>query len=154
MASSLSRSSMLGSGPSSRGANGSNSGVLRIQQELNTLMKEPVPFIFVSADESDISKITALIVGPLETPYAVSSLKANRMLYLWSVADSSLRCEISQQGGFFHFDIRIGAEYPMKPPSVQLRTTDGGRVRFNPNLYSYVVSPFAMYPCDNDPGTH
>jgi len=24
----------------------------------------------------------------------------------------------------------------MKPPNVLLRTTDGGRVRFNPNLYS------------------
>lgn len=99
----------MGAGPSSRGPNGSTAGVLRIQQELNTLMKEPVPFIFVNADEGDISKITALIVGPLETPYA---------------------------GGFFHFDIRVVAEYPMKPPNVLLRTTDGGRVRFNPNLYS------------------
>lgn len=71
MASSLSKPSMMGAGPSSRGSNGSTAGVLRIQQELNTLMKEPVPFIFVNADEGDISKITALIVGPLETPYAV-----------------------------------------------------------------------------------
>lgn len=86
-----------------------NAGVLRIQQELQTLTREPVPFIYVKAEEDDITKITALIVGPLETPYA---------------------------GGFFHFDIRVGTEYPMKPPQVILRTTDGGRVRFNPNLYS------------------
>lgn len=86
-----------------------NSGVLRIQQELQTFVREPVPFIYVSADEEDITKITALIVGPLDTPYA---------------------------GGFFHFDIRVVSEYPMKPPQVVLRTTDGGRVRFNPNLYS------------------
>lgn len=85
-----------------------NSGVLRIQQELRTLMHEPVPFIYVSAEEHDVTKITALIVGPLETPYA---------------------------GGFFRFEIRVVPEYPMKPPKVHLQTTDGGRVRFNPNLY-------------------
>lgn len=86
-----------------------NSSVLRIQQELTTLMREPVPFIYVHADEEDITKITALILGPLDTPYAA---------------------------GFFHFDIRVVSEYPMKPPQVVLRTTDGGRVRFNPNLYN------------------
>lgn len=48
-----------------------NSGILRIQQELNTLVREPVPFIYVNADDEDITKITAIIVGPLETPYAV-----------------------------------------------------------------------------------
>lgn len=36
----------------------------------------------------------------------------------------------------FHFDIRVPPEYPFKPPQVNLRTTDGGRVRFNPNLYA------------------
>jgi len=36
----------------------------------------------------------------------------------------------------FHFDIRVPPEYPYKPPQVNLRTTDGGRVRFNPNLYA------------------
>lgn len=101
MASSLSRSSMLGSGPSSRGANGSNAGVLRIQQELNTLMKEPVPFIFVSADESDISKITALIVGPLETPYAVSNFTAMRLICIGTVTDVFLR--------YVWFAIRVGS---------------------------------------------
>ncbi|PXF48524.1 Ubiquitin-conjugating enzyme E2 Z [Gracilariopsis chorda] len=86
-----------------------NSGVLRIQHELNTLMRDPVPFIYVYADESNITKISALVIGPLETPYA---------------------------GGFFRFDMRVGSEYPMKAPTVILQTTDGGRVRFNPNLYN------------------
>lgn len=72
-------------------------------------MREPVPFIYVNADDSDITKITALVIGPLETPYA---------------------------GGLFRFDIRVGSEYPMYPPNVTLQTTDGGRVRFNPNLYA------------------
>ncbi len=73
---------MAGAGPSSAslaraavGGSGTNrlpnAGILRIQQELHTLIRDPVPFIYVAADESDISKITTLIVGPLETPYAV-----------------------------------------------------------------------------------
>lgn len=85
------------------------SGVLRIQHELHTLLRDPVPFIYVYADDEDITKISAFVIGPLETPYA---------------------------GGFFRFDIRVGAEYPMNPPRVILQTTDGGRVRFNPNLYA------------------
>lgn len=95
--------------PAPRPASLPNSGVLRIQHELHTLIREPVEFIYVHADESDVTKITALIIGPLETPYA---------------------------GGFFRFDIRVGPEYPMNPPKVILQTTDGGRVRFNPNLYA------------------
>lgn len=86
-----------------------NSGVLRIQHELHNLLRDPVPFIYVHADEADITKISALIIGPLETPYAA---------------------------GFFRFDVRVGSEYPMNPPRVMLQTTDGGRVRFNPNLYA------------------
>lgn len=70
--------------------------------------REPVPLIYVEADESNVTKVSALIIGPLETPYA---------------------------GGFFRFEMLIGPEYPMGPPTVTLTTTDGGRVRFNPNLY-------------------
>lgn len=76
---------MAGAGPSSAsvarsvvGVTGTNrlpnSGVLRIQQELQTLIRDPVPFIYVAADEADITKITALIIGPLETPYAVCAV--------------------------------------------------------------------------------
>lgn len=95
--------------PSTKAPRLPNSSVLRIQHELHTLFREPVPSIYVHANEADITDITALVIGPLETPYA---------------------------GGFFHFAIRVGAEYPMNPPQVILQTTDGGRVRFNPNLYA------------------
>lgn len=95
--------------PTSSAPRPPNSGVLRIQHELHTLLRDPVPFIYVHADESEVTKITALVVGPLETPYA---------------------------GGLFRFDIKVGADYPMNPPKVTLQTTDGGRVRFNPNLYT------------------
>eukprot|EP01119_Soliformovum_irregulare_P018691 TRINITY_DN5781_c0_g1_i2.p1 TRINITY_DN5781_c0_g1~~TRINITY_DN5781_c0_g1_i2.p1 ORF type:complete len:609 (-),score=152.14 TRINITY_DN5781_c0_g1_i2:44-1870(-) len=53
--------------------------------------------------------IQALIVGPSDTPYA---------------------------NGFFHFDMIFPHDYPWKPPQVQIQTTDSGRTRFNPNLYS------------------
>lgn len=39
-------------------------------------------------------------------------------------------------GGLFEFDCFIPLEYPHTPPLMHLRTTGGGSVRFNPNLYN------------------
>lgn len=39
-------------------------------------------------------------------------------------------------GGVFVFHVLIPPRYPQTPPAVRLVTTDGGRVRFNPNLYA------------------
>eukprot|EP01033_Poteriospumella_lacustris_P012073 gene12074-8626_t len=39
-------------------------------------------------------------------------------------------------GGVFVFHVLIPPRYPQAPPAVRLVTTDGGRVRFNPNLYA------------------
>lgn len=62
-------------------------------------------------------------------------------------------------GGLFEFDCLIPLEYPHKPPLMHLRTTGGGTVRFNPNLYNcgkvclsllgtwpgrYVLPPFPL----------
>ncbi|KPI44816.1 Ubiquitin-conjugating enzyme E2 Z [Cyphellophora attinorum] len=38
--------------------------------------------------------------------------------------------------GFFEFAIRIGSDYPVKPPKVDAKTTNHGRCRFNPNIYA------------------
>lgn len=38
--------------------------------------------------------------------------------------------------GLFEFDCFIPLEYPKVPPLMLLRTTGGGTVRFNPNLYN------------------
>jgi baculoviral IAP repeat-containing protein 6 len=54
----------------------------------------------------DVMKV--LMVGPKATPY---------------------------EHGLFEFDLFCPAEFPSKPPSMFFRTTGGGRVRFNPNLY-------------------
>jgi len=64
--------------------------------------------IFVRAVEGRLDLLRALIIGPEDTPYA---------------------------NGCFLFDIWLN-DYPNKPPKVQFRTTGGGRVAFNPNLYS------------------
>ena len=38
--------------------------------------------------------------------------------------------------GLFEFAVFIPPDYPNVPPLVNLQTTGGGMVRFNPNLYS------------------
>ncbi|KAL7506768.1 hypothetical protein ACHAXN_003984 [Cyclotella atomus] len=38
--------------------------------------------------------------------------------------------------GCFMFDISLPSDYPQTAPKVQFLTTDGGRIRFNPNLYN------------------
>jgi len=56
-----------------------------------------------------MTKLDVLIVGPEGTPY---------------------------QGGFFHFFVSFGNDYPFQPPRVKLMTTDNAKVRFNPNFYN------------------
>ena len=63
--------------------------------------------IYYEADESDISKGTALVVGPENTPY---------------------------EGGFYFFTIKFPNDYPFTPPAMTTLTQDG-TTRFNPNMY-------------------
>ncbi|GAX75755.1 hypothetical protein CEUSTIGMA_g3198.t1 [Chlamydomonas eustigma] len=65
--------------------------------------------IFVRVDENNVTLWRALITGPEDTPYS---------------------------SGCFIFDFYFPPNYPAVPPKVQLKTTGGGRVRFNPNLYN------------------
>ncbi len=50
-----------------------------------------------------------LIIGPKGTPY---------------------------EHGLFEFDLFCPSNFPNAPPNMLFRTTGGGRVRFNPNLYN------------------
>ncbi|EEH21534.2 hypothetical protein PABG_03750 [Paracoccidioides brasiliensis Pb03] len=63
----------------------------------------------VACKEADIRSIKALIVGPPETPY---------------------------EFGFFEFSIKFPEDYPGTPPTVNATTTNGGRCRYNPNIYA------------------
>ena len=64
--------------------------------------------IWARLDEQKIHLWRAMISGPEDTPYS---------------------------GGLFIFEILCPAEYPTVAPKVNLQTTGGGSVRFNPNLY-------------------
>lgn len=63
----------------------------------------------VAVRERNVRNIRALIIGPPETPY---------------------------EFGFFEFKLHIPSDYPFKSPRVQAITTNGGRTRFNPNIYA------------------
>ncbi|KAL3224015.1 hypothetical protein MRX96_026955 [Rhipicephalus microplus] len=81
----------------------------RLNRDLMNIFDNPAPGVFVEPEASDITNVHAVIVGPDRTPY---------------------------QGGFFHFVLKCLIDYPARPPLVRFMTTDAGRVRFNPNLYS------------------
>ncbi|XP_075744230.1 ubiquitin-conjugating enzyme E2 Z [Rhipicephalus microplus] len=82
--------------------------LFRVEQDIKEVERYRVPGIFISAEEHNVTKIHALILGPPGTPY---------------------------EGGFFHFLIKCPADYPHSPPRVRLMTTDAGRVRFGPSFY-------------------
>ncbi|KAH7078438.1 hypothetical protein FB567DRAFT_631773 [Paraphoma chrysanthemicola] len=81
----------------------------RLLTELTTLKTGLPPGIFVryAEDRPDVQKV--LIIGPAETPY---------------------------ENGLFEFDVFCDQKFPNNPPKVQFKTTGGGTVGFNPNLYA------------------
>lgn len=87
--------------------------MVRLAQELadlsNALPIEHTNSIFVRVDESRVDVMKALVMGASGTPYG---------------------------HGAFEFDIYFDDAYPNAPPKVNLTTTGGAKVRFNPNLYS------------------
>ena len=80
-----------------------------IWQEIGQIQKGSDLSIAVACQESDVRQVKALVIGPPQTPY---------------------------EYGFFEFAIRFTNDYPSKPPKVDAKTTNGGRCRFNPNIYA------------------
>lgn len=80
----------------------------QLVKEVTNLQTSLPPGIFVRYGESRLDVMKVLIVGPKGTPY---------------------------QNGLFEFDLFCPDDYPNVPPKMQLKTTGGGRHRFNPNLY-------------------
>jgi len=77
--------------------------------DLNVMRLSLPQGIFVRHDSSRLDVMKVLIVGPASTPY---------------------------EGGLFEFDLFCPMTFPQSPPLMRLKTTGGGRVRFNPNLYA------------------
>jgi baculoviral IAP repeat-containing protein 6 len=87
--------------------------MLRVITELSTLRKN-LPINWDSSVVFRMSKkhsnmITFMISGPKDTPY---------------------------YNGLFEFHAYFSDTYPQIVPKVLLNITDGGKVRFNPNLYA------------------
>jgi baculoviral IAP repeat-containing protein 6 len=89
----------------------------------NNLPKDPL--IHYMCDESKMQYGTFLIAGPVDTPY---------------------------ENGLFLFDIYYPSEFPNVPPNVLLKTTGGGTVRFNPNLYACGKVCLSLLGTWNGPG--
>ena len=80
----------------------------RIMRDLKQLNKEAPEDMKVAPDENHSTWIHLFITGPENTPY---------------------------DGGFSYVTLYCPPNYPEAPPKALINTTDGGRVRFNPNLY-------------------
>ena len=89
------------------------SKMIRLAQELadlsNALPYEHTNGIFVRVDKERVDLMKGLVMGASETPYA---------------------------HGAFEYDIFCDNDYPKNPCKMNLTTTGGGAVRFNPNLYN------------------
>lgn len=87
-------------------------GLNRINKEIKAMTRalpcEPSGAVFVSIDSSNLSRLKALISGTEDTPY---------------------------EHGLYLFDIKLEGNYPNTPPKMTIKTTGGGTLRFNPNLY-------------------
>ncbi|KAG4439578.1 hypothetical protein IFR05_004926 [Cadophora sp. M221] len=87
----------------------SNHSIIRITRELSDLQKSSDLSLAVACRDVDVRNVKAIIIGPPDTPY---------------------------EFGFFEFVVKFGRDYPGKAPSVNATTTNGGRCRFNPNIYA------------------
>jgi len=83
--------------------------IKRIQVDIKNVMGDDMKKqgIYYNYDEADITKGTAMILGPRDTPY---------------------------EGGFYFFDVKFPNDYPFSPPAMTTLTQDG-LTRFNPNMY-------------------
>ncbi|KAI8632090.1 ubiquitin-conjugating enzyme [Xylariaceae sp. FL1651] len=83
--------------------------IIRITKEIGEIQKNSDLSLAVAFRDRDVRNVKALIIGPHETPY---------------------------EFGFFEFAVKFNREYPRKSPAVTCTTTNGGRCRFNPNIYA------------------
>jgi len=83
----------------------------RLVSEISNLKTSLPAGIYLRHGKLRLNIIKFLIVGPEGTPY---------------------------ENDIFEFDVYCPPDYPNRPPHVNFRTTGGGTVCFNPNLYPNV----------------
>ena len=87
--------------------------LLRLVSEISSLKKNlPISWdtsCILRVDKKQTNMIKFVIIGPKDTPY---------------------------HNGIYEFHAYFPSTYPNNPPQLLLNTTDGGKVRFNPNLYA------------------
>ena len=81
----------------------------RITRELQALQQSKYTSLQIDFREDDLYHVNVLVTGPHGTPY---------------------------EFGFFEFAVTFPKIYPEAPPGVKCLTTNQGRTRFNPNIYS------------------
>ncbi|KAI0017853.1 hypothetical protein F4780DRAFT_571685 [Xylariomycetidae sp. FL0641] len=91
----------------------------RLITEISTLQTSLPEGIYVRHGSSRLDVMKVLIIGPRGTPY---------------------------EHGCFEFDLFCNSEYPTIPPHMRFRTTAGGKIRFNPNLYENGKSKLTRRP--------
>lgn len=101
---------------------------LHILKELAVMGTALPPGIWVRADEvrNDVMCVLRFYV-------IVSSAKLPRLNSKIMIAGPE---NTPYSGGLFEFNCFLPMQYPNVPPLINLCTTGGGRVRFNPNLYN------------------
>ncbi|KAL1898068.1 hypothetical protein Cpir12675_002087 [Ceratocystis pirilliformis] len=83
--------------------------MIRISKEIGDLQRNEDLSLAVACNDADVRFVRSMIIGPPDTPY---------------------------EFGFFEFSMKFDQDYPRKPPVVTSLTTNAGRTRFNPNIYS------------------
>ena len=89
-----------------------NIATKRRMNDLKGLKKSPLHNIYVHCDDDNIFKSKEMLIGDSDTPYAY---------------------------GYLLFSSTYPTDYPNNPPKVGYHT-QGGNIRFNPNLYRYSES--------------
>jgi ubiquitin-protein ligase len=115
--------------------------------------------IFLRVDETRVDVIKALITGPEGTPYVSRAsefaISSHLILVITTAGTTDLLVLtfLTMFPGSYLFDIFLGPSYNQSPPSVKYMTvsgvccilevgklmihqTNGGKYRFNPNLYA------------------
>lgn len=88
--------------------------------------------------------VKAIIIGPPDTPYEFGFFEVGGAIQdtLQIITNHPLVCGQVWKGYYHSWklsDLRLrqtNLDYPGKAPSVHATTTNGGRCRFNPNIYA------------------